>query len=225
MTDHRDQARRSVVAYGRRLHAEGLVHATAGNLSARVTGEPGIIALTPTALPVDQLAPDDICLMTLAGEPLAGAHAPTSELPLHTLMYARRPEVGAIIHTHSPAAMTLAVLGWRLPAILTGLVEATGGDVRVATYTRPGTEAMADSAQAALRDRGACLLGHHGLIAIGADLPRALRAASVTETTARVYLDARAHATAVPALPEDEVAAIAQAWGAQWAAVASGPAR
>jgi L-fuculose-phosphate aldolase len=219
VSDARLSARRDVIDHARRLVAERLVHATAGNLSVRVPGEPGVIAMTPTAAPYDGLAPDDICIVTTAGEQLAGTGAPTSERPLHTLLYARRPEVGAIIHTHSPAAMTLAVLGWRLPAILTGLVEAVGGDVRVTPYTRPGTEAMVDVAQTALRDRGACLLGHHGLIAIGADLPRAFRAASVTEATARVYLDARAHATAVPSLSEDEVGAIAAAWRAQWAIV------
>ena len=219
MSDARQSARRAVVACGLRLVAEGIVHATAGNLSSRVAGEPGVIAMTPTATPYDGLTPGDICIVTTAGEQLAGSRAPTSELPLHTLLYARRPEVGAIIHTHSPAAMTLAVLGWRLPAILTGLVEAVGGDVRLTPYTRPGTEAMVDVAQAALCDRGACLLGHHGLIAIGADLPRAFRAASVTEATARVYLDARVHATAVSSLSEEEIAVIATAWRAQWAAV------
>lgn len=218
------QARREVIAHARRLQAEGLVHATAGNLSVRVDGRPELIAMTPTGVPYEDLRPADICLLTTAGDPVDISRAPTSELPLHTLLYARRPEVGAIIHTHSPAAMTLAVLGWRLPAILTGLVEATGGEVRVAPYTRPGTEAMAAAAELALRDRGACLLAHHGLIAIGADLPRAFRAASVTEASARVYLDARAHATAVPSLPEPEVAAIARGWAAQWPTPAVRPA-
>ncbi len=219
MPDARLSARRDVIDHGRRLVAEGLVHATAGNLSVRVPDEPGVIAMTPTAAPYDGLAPDDICIVTVAGEQLAGEKAPTSELPLHTLLYARRPELGAIIHTHSPAAMTLAVLGWRLPAILTGLVEAVGGDVGVVPYARPGTAAMANGAGTALRDRGACLLGHHGLIAIGADLPRAFRAASVTEATARVYLEARTHATAVPSLAEEEVREIARGWNAQWGVV------
>lgn len=217
-TATRAQARADVIAHALRLQAEGLVHATAGNVSVRIGDEPDLIAMTPTGVAYERLVPADICIVTTAGEQVDGARAPTSELPLHTLLYARRPELGAIIHTHSPAAMALAVLGWRLPAILTGLVEATGGDVRVLPYARPGTEGMADAAAQALRDRGACLLGHHGLIAVGADLPHAFRAASVTEATARVYLDARAHASAVPALPDDEVAVIARAWAAQWAA-------
>jgi ribulose-5-phosphate 4-epimerase/fuculose-1-phosphate aldolase len=172
--------------------------------------------MTPTALAYDALEPEDVCIVTTAGERLDCRREPTSELPLHTLLYARRPELGAIIHTHSPAAMTMAVLGWRLPPILTGLVEAAGGDVRVAAYAPPGSAEMVDSAAEALADRGACFLAHHGLVAIGADLARAFRAASVTEETARVYLDARAQGAEVPELAADEVARIASAWREQW---------
>jgi L-ribulose-5-phosphate 4-epimerase len=208
-------AREEIIGYARRLVAERLVHATAGNLSTRAGGE--AIAMTPTAVAYDTLEPEDVCIVSTAGERLDCRREPTSELPLHTRLYARRPELGAIIHTHSPAAMTMAVLGWRLPPILTGLVEATGGDVRVAGYAPPGTAEMADVAAEALAGRGACFLAHHGLVAVGADLARAFRAASVTEETARVYLDARAQGVAVPELAEDEVARIAGAWSAQWA--------
>jgi L-fuculose-phosphate aldolase len=212
----RDHARHAVIGYAHRMLAEQLVSATAGNLSARVAGEPDLIAMTPTGLPYDALERDDICLVSTAGERVAGRREPTSELPLHTLLYAARPEIGAIVHTHSPAAMTMAVLGWELPPILTGLVEAAGGDVRVTPYVPPGSAALAEAVGAALADRGACFLRHHGLVAIGADLARAFRAASVTEVSARVYLDARAQGATVPALPVADVAEIARAWRAQW---------
>lgn len=216
MSDARDEARRAVIAAGRRLLAERLVHATAGNVSCRVAGEPGLLALTPTGRPFDELEPDDIALVTAAGEQLAGRGRPTSELPLHTAIYARRPEVGAIVHTHSQGAMTLAALGWELPPILTGLVEAAGGAVRCAPYARPTTAALADVAVEALDGRGACLLRHHGLLAIGATLGHALRAASVTEATCRAYLAARAQGVDVPALDPAEVEAMAAWWRAQW---------
>jgi L-fuculose-phosphate aldolase len=219
MSDARDRARRDVITYSRRLHAEHLVHATAGNVSTRVDGEPDVIAMTPTSLAYDALEPGDICIVTTAGERLVGRREPTSELPLHTLLYARRPEVGAIIHTHSPAAMTMAVLGWRLPPILTGLVEAVGGDVRVAPYSRPSTAEMADRTADALVERGACFMRHHGLLAVGADLAHAFLAASITEGAAKVYLDARAQGVDVPELPPDEVAWVARWWHEQWPAV------
>jgi L-fuculose-phosphate aldolase len=115
--------------------------------------------------------------------------------------------------------MTMAVLGWRLPPILTGLVEAVGGDVRVAPYSRPSTAEMADYTADALVDRGACFMRHHGLLAVGADLAHAFLAASVTEGAAKVYLDARAQGVDVPELGPDDVAWIARWWQEQWPAV------
>jgi L-fuculose-phosphate aldolase len=212
----RQRTRAEVIAYCRRLQAEHLVQGTAGNVSARIPGEPRLIAMTPTALPYESLEPDDIPLVTTDGRLVAGRREPTSELPLHTLVYARRPEVGAIVHTHSPAATTMAVFGWTLPPIQTGLVGAVGGGVRTAPYSRPGTAEMADRTAAALADRGACFLRHHGLLAIGADLARAFLAASIAEGAARVYLDARAIATDIPELAPDEVEEIAVGWRAQW---------
>jgi L-fuculose-phosphate aldolase len=219
MSDTRDRARHEVIRYGHRIQAEHLVYSTAGNISTRIEDEPDVIAMTPTSLAYDSLEHDDICIVTTGGELLEGRREPTSELPLHTLVYARRPEVGAIIHTHSPAAMTMAVLGWRLPPILTGLVEAVGGDVKVAPYSRPSTPEMADYTADALVDRGACFMRHHGLLAVGADLAHAFLAASVTEGAARVYLDARAQNVDVPELEPDDVAWIARWWHEQWPAV------
>jgi L-ribulose-5-phosphate 4-epimerase len=149
----RQRAREQVLLTCHRLQAERLVHATAGNVSTRVAGEPGLIAMTPAATPYDVLELEDVCMVDVDGTIVDARRAPTSELPLHTLVYQRRPEVGAIVHTHSPAAMAMAALGLTLPAILTGLVEATGGAVRTARYSRPGTPEMADFTADALADR------------------------------------------------------------------------
>jgi L-ribulose-5-phosphate 4-epimerase len=216
MSDARRRTRAAVIACCRRLQAEGLVPATAGNVSARVEGEPGLIAVTPTAVPYDLLEPDDVALVTAAGELADGRRPPTSELPLHTVLYARRPEVGAVVHTHSPAASVMAVMGWALPPILTGLAGAVGGDVPVAPYARPGSHELAAAAADALADRGACLLRHHGVVAIGPDLATAFTAASLTENGARVYLEARATGAQVPELEPDEVEWLASGWRAQW---------
>lgn len=211
----RERARTDVLDACRWMRAEHLVPFTAGNVSVRVAGEPGIFAVTPTALPYDSLEQDDIAIVATTGAVLDGRHPPTSELPLHTLVYARRPEVGAIVHTHSPAAMAMAALGLTLPAFLTGLVDATGGAVTTAPYARPGTAAMADAVEAALLDRGACFLRHHGLLAIGADIGRAYRAAAVTESAADAYLRALALGP-VPEPSPEEVDWIAEGWRAQW---------
>jgi L-fuculose-phosphate aldolase len=218
MSDARARTCAELIAWCRRLQADGLVPATTGNLSTRVTGEPGLIAVTPTATAYDALEPDDIALVTTDGEVVGGRRDPTSELPLHTVLYTRRPEIGAVVHTHSPAASVMAVMGWSLPPILTGLVGATGGDVPVAAYGRPGTHDLAAAAADALADRGACLLRHHGVVAVGRDLAGACTAASLTENAAQVYLEARATGAQVPELDADEVEWLAAGWREQWTA-------
>jgi L-fuculose-phosphate aldolase len=218
MSDARERVRREVIACCGRLQAEGFVPATAGNISARVDGRDPLIAVTPTGTPYDALEPGDIALVTDRGELVDGRLRPTSELPLHTELYRRRPEVGAIVHTHSPAASVMAVMGWPPPPILTGLAGAVGGDVRVAPYARPGTPELAAAAAEALADRGACLLRHHGVVAVGPDLGSAFTAASLTENAAQVYLEARATGAQVPELEPDEVEWLAAGWRAGWAA-------
>jgi L-fuculose-phosphate aldolase len=216
MSAARELARLEVIHYCSRMQAEHLVYSTAGNISCRVEGEPDVVAMTPTGYSYERLEPNDICIVSTDGEVLEGHRKPTSELPLHTVVYARRPEVGAIIHTHSPSAMTMAVLGWDLPPILTGLVEAVGGDVRCAPYSKPTTVEMVDLTADALTGRGACFMRHHGLLAVGATLAHAFQAASVTEGACRVYLDARAQGVDVPQLGPDDIAFIAAWWQEQW---------
>ena len=111
----------------RRLQAERLVYSARQPL-VRVQASPGSRhARRPrrrTTLEVE-----DIGIVTTDGKLVDGRRAPTSEVSLHTLYCKHRPEVGAIVHTHGPAVMTMATLGWTLPPILTGLVEAVGGAV------------------------------------------------------------------------------------------------
>jgi L-fuculose-phosphate aldolase len=217
-SEQRARAREEVLLYCRRMMAEHLAFYTAGNISRRVDGEPGLVAMTPTSLPYDTMLPEDVCIVSIEGEVVEGRHRPTSEFPLHTLLYARRPEVGAIVHTHSPAAMALAALGLTLPPFLTGLVGAVGGDVRTAPYARPGTAAMADHTADALQDRGACFLRSHGVLAVGRTLAQAYNSASVVEGAADAYLRIRPLGE-VPVLPPDEIEWLAGHWRSQWAAV------
>jgi len=212
---NRQKAREDVVLYSHRMQSEHLTYWTGGNISRRVAGEPNLFAVTPSNTPYDILTPDDITIATIDGEIVEGLRKPTSEFPLHTLLYQRRPEVGAIVHTHSVGAMTFAALGWTLPPILTGWVDAAGGAIVTAPYARPGSPELADAVVDALRDRGACFLRHHGLLAIGADIHHAYNAASVTEGATQVYLKARQFGP-VPELPASEVEWIAADWRSQF---------
>jgi L-fuculose-phosphate aldolase len=216
MSETWQRTRHEVVQYGRRLQAEHLCYFTSGNISARIPDEATLLAVTPTSIPYDALEPEDICIVRTSGEIVEARWEPSSELPMHTLICARRPEVRSVIHTHSAAAMTMANLGWELPPIVVGLVEAVGGSVRSAPYSRPGTAEMADLTAEALVDRGACFMRFHGLLAVGADLSHAYRTAAVVEEACEVYLRLR-RLGEVHELPASEVALAADTWKSQFA--------
>jgi L-fuculose-phosphate aldolase len=180
--------RERVVATARRMNALGINQGSSGNVSARVEG--GFL-VTPSGLPYDELQAADIVHVAMDGHP-SGHREPSSEWRFHRDIYARRPEAGGIVHTHSAFATTLACLGRGIPAFHYEVAFAGGNDIRCAPYRTFGTQALSDAAIAALEGRRACLLAHHGVIAFGVDLDDALRLADKVEALARLYCQALA---------------------------------
>jgi len=211
-----EEARTEVLLFAKRMLAERLVYFTSGNISRRVHRESRLIAVTPAATPYDTMGAEDLAIVDLEGEVIDARVPPTSELPLHILTYQGRPEVGAIIHAHSPAAMAMAARGQTLPPIFPGLVAAAGGAIATARYASSGSAEMAQNAAEALADRSACFLHLHGLLAIGPTLFDAYAAASVVETAADAFLRALA-VGAVDELPSQEVERIRrERWNPRW---------
>ena len=209
------KAREDVLLFCHRMMAEQLVYFTAGNISCRVIGSPELIAITPSAIPYDTLVLDEIPIVNIKGDIEEGSTKPTSELPLHTLIYQNRPDVNAVVHTHSIAGMTMAVLGATLPPILTGLVSAAGGSVVTAPFARGGTDEMAKFTTEALKDRSACFLRNHGVLAIGPTFDQAYNAAVTVEASAKTYLQAKANGE-MHELPVDEIERIHEIWKSRW---------
>lgn len=195
--------RAEVVGVGRRLLQTGLVVGTSGNVSAR-DPETGYIAISPSGMEYDRIEADDVPVVDARGRPVEGRRRPSTELPTHLLIYRHRPDVGAVVHTHSPYACVLAVLGGSLPPILGEAAAVLGGEVRVGEYATTGSEELGRRTVEALEGRQAALLRNHGAIAVGRDLREALHAAWVLEAAARVYWAARL-AGAPLVLPPDEV--------------------
>lgn len=187
-----EQALRSaIVETALAMNAHGINRGKAGNVSARLRhGEFDGFLVTPSGLPYDQTTPADIVPMTLDGEPAGhrrGARLPSSEWRFHRDIYRKRTDANAIVHSHAPFATTLACHKRGIPAFHYMVAVAGGRDIRCADYATFGTQALSDRVLAALDGRRACLLAHHGMIAIGASLAAALALAVEVETLAEVY--------------------------------------
>ena len=183
-------ARRSVVL--------GLNQGTSGNISVRQAD--GAFLISPSGIRLDALQAADLVSLSLAGEPEPGRAS--SEWRLHRDIYRARPDVGAVLHTHSRFATTLACLRQELPAVHYLIATAGTGVVRCSRYATFGTAALSDAAVSALGSAGACLLANHGLVAVGATPDQALEVACEVEAVAEWYW--RASAIGTPILLDDK---------------------
>ena len=167
-----------IVAAAQEMLRLGLVVGTAGNVSAR---EGDAVHITPAALAYDEMTEDD--LVTL---PASGRHKPSSEWRVHAAIYAARPEVRAVVHTHSVHATAWSCLGEPLDTRVKEFTQVAGGPVLTAADAPPGTDVLAANAVAALEDRNAALLSRHGVLALADSPARALIIAQVIERHAEM---------------------------------------
>jgi L-fuculose-phosphate aldolase len=142
--------------------------------------------VTPSGVTPDKLSPESIVFVAADGTPAPGAR-PSSEWRMHLGLYARRPDVGAVVHCHSRHATILACAGRPIPAM--HYMVAVGGKsvVPLAPYSTFGTDELARDVAEALDGGFACLMANHGQIAASADLARALAIAEEIEEQAAVY--------------------------------------
>ena len=141
-------------------------------------------------------------LFDLEGNVLEGAYKPSSEWIMHTMVYREKPEVNAVLHTHSPYASSFAVRNEGVPCILVEMLPTIGGDIPLAKFGMPGTDEVGREAVKALKGRGGCLLANHGVLAVGADLGQAFDRAGYIENAAKICALAQSSGTAVVLKPE-----------------------
>ena len=200
------QEREQLVATARTMNASGINQGTSGNLSLRI---PGGLLITPSSLPYEQMGLEDPVAIDVDGRSLEGERRrrPSSEWRLHADLLHQRPEAGAVVHCHSVHATALACHGLAIPSFHYMVVVAGGASVRCAPYATFGTQELSDLALEALQDRRACLMAHHGQVALGVDLQQALALAIEVETLARMYLQARVLGEP-PLLSEAQITAV-----------------
>ncbi len=179
--------RAEVVKTGQAMLERGLVAGTWGNVSIRVPGAE-LVAVTPSGRDYRSLRPEDVAVVDMRGNRVAGELTPSTETPLHLAVYAARPDIGAVVHTHSVFASACAAARRPLPPVIEDLVQLSGGAIEVAEYALPGTAELAANAVAALADRQAVLLANHGVVGCGRTPAEALLACELVEKGAQIYI-------------------------------------
>src|SRR6201992_27961 len=177
------EKRQSIIDACLRMNALGINQGTSGNISLR--HEAGML-ITPTSVPYEDMRSEQIVYMGLDGshDPL---QPPSSEWRFHLDILKARPEVNAVVHAHPPYSTMLAIMGLEIPPVHYMIACAGGDSIRCAPYATYGAPELSAHAVKPLEDRSACLLAHHGMIAVGPSLAKPMWLAVEVEALARQY--------------------------------------
>ena len=187
---------RALIDGGRRLGARGLISAAEGNLSVRL--DDGRLLVSPTGARKDELQPDDLVVVRPGHDERDARSpsglAPSSDLAIHLAVHAARPELGAMVHAHLPAAMALTAAG-EVPD--PGLLPETAlllPRVPFVPFGEMGSDELAGRVAAAFTEAPeplatAVILERHGAIALGPDVRTAVDRLELVEVLCRTWRD------------------------------------
>jgi L-fuculose-phosphate aldolase len=202
------EKRQAIIAGCLEMNRLGINQGTSGNISVR---HDDYILITPTSTPYESLTPSDIVRLNMDGS-TEGPFQASSEWRFHRDIMLAKPEVNAIVHAHPIYSTIIAIMGLNIPAIHYMVAVAGGDDIKCAPYATFGTSELSENAVKALEDRKACLLEHHGIIAVGSSLSKALWLSVEVETLARQYHGALQLGQA-RLLPSDEIGRVLEKMG------------
>ena len=198
-----------LVEAGRRLVTSGLVSGTWGNISIRLKNSPNLFIITPSGMDYQNLSPEAIPIVNMNNLTYQGQFKPSTEVKLHAHIYAKRLDVGAIIHTHSSYASTVAAARREVPPILDDMAQIIGPTIRVADYALPGTSKLVKKTFKALHGRNGVLLANHGALVVGRNIEEAFTAAFILEKACKVFIEAEFLGGAI-SIPKFEAALMHQ---------------
>ena len=172
----------------RAICSRGYVLGTAGNISARVAGK-DLFVVTPTSFPYEKLTASDLVVVDMDGNTVEGGRKPSVECGMHRQILLARPDVRCIVHTHSKFATAVSAMAGiaRVPVIDIETAMYIGGDIAVAPFALPGSDALARNAAAALGDRAGVLMEGHGAIGVGQTMSDAVVAGDNIERTCELF--------------------------------------
>ena len=201
----------SLIDTVREMNRAGINQGTAGNASVRLDADR--LLITPSGMPYDTLSVESLVVLRMDGtHDCPQGHRPSSEWRFHRDLLAARDDLDAVVHTHGIAASGLAAHARTLPAFHYMIAVGGGNDIRCADYATFGTQALSDHVIAAMADRKACLLAHHGLVTGGRTLAQALAVAVEVEALCKMYLAALAIGEP-PVLSAEQMEAVHRQFG------------
>lgn len=187
--DKERQLRQALVKYGAALVESGLVQGTWGNLSARLDDR--YMLVTPSGLDYRRLTAGDMVKVELGTLSWSGSLKPTSESGIHSGVYSSRPEIGAVIHTHSKYCSIFAAAEKPVPVIGENLTRIFGSRVELAAYGAPGSRTLWENTLDALGKNRGCIMAHHGMLCVGSTMESAFEACRLLEDYCRTYIEER----------------------------------
>ena len=210
-SDQREQVldvRRKVAQLHDELPAHGLVSWTGGNISGRVPGLE-LFVIKPSGVRYADLTAESMVVCDLNGEVVDGSLRPSSDTAAHAYIYRHMPDVGGVVHTHSPYATAWAAIGEPIPCVLTAMADEFGGEVPIGPFARIGDDAIGEGVVQTLRGHRspAVLMRGHGVFTIGPNASAAVKAAVMCEDVARTVHLARQLGSVAP-LSSDDIDAL-----------------
>ena len=195
-----------VLDAGKWLSANGFFgthRGTGGNVSQKI-GDQEIIAITPTSKRYDELSPEEICIVNYNETQLAGPFPPSIEMAMHIAVYRNRPDVKAIVHTHSRYAGVFAILDLPVPALFEEVLLKLGRRIEIVPFAPSGSRELADNVAEKLKNNAwGYIIQNHGALALGRNMDDALLNAELMEKVCGAYCHALATGLPITDLPED----------------------
>lgn len=175
-----EKIKEEILAVGKKLWMRAYVDGNGGNISYRLTDE--AVICTPTLCSKGDLKIDELCLVDLDGNQLAGKRGRTSEILLHLEIYKAVPDAKAVVHCHPPHATAYAITGHVPPNCIIPEMEVFVGSVAVSPYETPGTKKFAETVVPYAKDHNTILLANHGIVCWADTVTHAEWYAEVLET-------------------------------------------
>ncbi len=193
MTQSAWQVKKEICEIGQRIWVKGFCAGNEGNHSVRV-GDDRVLC-TPTGISKGFLTPEDVIAVDMDGkqaEPNGRGRRPTSEIKVHLAIYAKRPDVRAVVHSHPPHAVAFCMAGMPLPEGVHPEAEVFLGKVPIAKYATPGTHDLPDSILPLIgKETNTVLMGNHGSVNFDKDLIGAYYKLEILDAYCRQLLLAR----------------------------------